>query len=160
MSKKMSMASQILSAVNEIMSDYEGTDTTPPFFTVDSTNPKRTKVAKKKEGEIGKDLKRGVNDTLLGDLTDDQIQGNGGKDIQTVEFRDSRHFEEAVRILADDFEIGHPTYERGVDAKSLIFHLWKASDDMKERIEKAIERLIDYGLVQDTKQYPHFRKNK
>lgn len=134
----------------------------PPFFEVDKENDIKATPVEKPNLKLDKEneLKRGVNDKFLGDWDDTEIVDNTEKDIRVVEFRDASHFEEAMRILADDIEIGHPTYEKGVDNKSMIFHLWKANDAMKERIEKAIARLTDYGIVQDTKYYPHVRKNK
>lgn len=136
--------------------------TKPSFFEVDKENDFDATPYKDPKIKVDRaeELKRGVNDKILGDWDEDNIVDNTRRDVRVVEFRDDRHFEEALQILAEDDEIGHPTFEKGVDNKSLIFHLWKATDSMKERIEKAIDRLIDYGLVQNTRYYPHYRKNK
>ena len=146
---------QIISIARNIGLNEE---VTPPFFDVDKSNPKKTSAVSPKKGDIGKNLNRGVNDKMLGDFDDDDYIDASDRDVKVLEFRDARHFEEAMKILAEDPEIGHPTYERGIDSKSIIFHLWKADESMKKRINKAISLLKKYGLVQDTKYHPHYRK--
>jgi hypothetical protein len=128
----------------------------PSFFEVDPSNPETsTYSVKPVKTEIGKNLPRGTQDQMLGDSEPVDVEG---RDVRVLYFRDPRHIEDAFSILADHDDIGHPTFQRGSDGKSLIFYFWKADDKMKDKMEKAIKVLKDAGLLLDTVQYPNYAK--
>ena len=150
----ITLSEQLSRIVKSLQEDV----TLPSFFELGENPVKKSPVEKKVKTEIGKNLKRGVNDKMLGDFSDEDYVHNKKRDVRVVEFRDERHFDEALSILGRDLDIGVPSYERGIDNKSMVFNVWKADDKMKKRIEDAIDLLMTFGLVQNSAQYPHFRK--
>lgn len=126
----------------------------PPLFDVrkgKDGDPKATSREEWPKGKKGYDeLERGVGSmNALADPAFDARKKGQVRETITMVFRDQRHIADAMRALADDPEIGHPTYELGTDGKSLVFPVWKMNDEMGAKTKKAVSLLKKMGLAEE-----------
>lgn len=97
-----------------------------------------------------KDLERGVGSMdALADPAMKARERSDEKEEIVVQFRDPRFIADAMRFMADDPTIGHPTYNLGTDGTSLSFPMWKMTPDMKERTKRAIAMIKKKGLGEE-----------
>jgi len=116
----------------------------PPFFEEDSDNTKNKYTINnknKKERKLSYGHGHNFND---GNKFDPSAY-----DIRRIEFESPERLREALRLVSEDLDIGVPQHEIGPDGRTLIFHYWKASKNMKNRIEKAIKFFKENKLSLD-----------
>ena len=147
----MKIAQTLLGLTSKMME--EASTSAPPLFDIrKGKDGDPTKATDREEWPKGKkgydDLERGVGSmNALADPAFDARKKGPDRERITMVFTDQRHITDAMRALADDPEIGHPTYELGTDGKSMVFPMWKMSDDMKGKAKKAVALLKKMGIA-------------
>lgn len=153
-----SLTSEEYGAVkHQFIKAYHGSGQKPPIFEEKETSVRPPFMDTKAKGasfpKAGKDLDKPFEyergHTPADALGKDAAKAEP-KDIIMVRFQDPRHVGEAMALLAQSE--GQPTYELGQDGQSIVFHVWKADDSMKERMKKAVKALKASSLEVEIKE--------
>lgn len=130
----------------------------PPFFSVskDDVSKKSGDMDSNTKGEKYKTLDVGEDGGpfIIGKTIDPR---GDEREEKRLLFESPARVRETLRILGDKLDLGHSMYEIGPDERTLIFYYWKASPEMKKKIDDVIafikKNKLDRGTEKDASIY-------